>query len=114
MSININGIRGKKLELQVYLASEEPEIVAIKETKIDKYIVTNELVPGSLEYDVYRKDRWGKGGGVKLLVKRHLNSGPVNKLKNDSLSRVGAQSPLMEEFTLLEVVPTTWWTNRHN
>ena len=86
VSININGIRGKKLELQAYLASEEPEIVAIQETKIDKSIMTNELVPDSLDYDVYRKDRSGKGGGTMLLTKRHLKSAPVTKLDNDSES----------------------------
>ena len=86
VSTNINGIRGKKLELQAYLASEEPEIVAIQETKVDKSIITNELVPDDLEYDVYRKDRSGKGGGVMLIVKRHLKSAPLNKLTNDSES----------------------------
>jgi exonuclease III len=34
-SININGIRGKKLELQAYLSTENSDIVALQETKID-------------------------------------------------------------------------------
>ena len=83
VSININGIRGGKFKLQAYLASEELEIVAIQETKIDKSIMTNKLVTDSLEYDVYRKDRSGKGGGTMLLTKRHLKSAPVTKLDND-------------------------------
>ena len=34
-SININGIRGRKLKLQAYLSTENPDIVALQETKID-------------------------------------------------------------------------------
>ncbi|CAC5392724.1 unnamed protein product [Mytilus coruscus] len=45
VSININSLRGKKLELQAYLQTENPEIVALQETKIDKSITTNELIP---------------------------------------------------------------------
>ena len=33
MSININGIRGKKLELSSFLEIEDPDIIAIQETK---------------------------------------------------------------------------------
>jgi hypothetical protein len=32
-SININGIRGEKLELRAYLSTENPDIVALQETK---------------------------------------------------------------------------------
>jgi hypothetical protein len=46
MSININGIRGKKkLELSSFLEIEDPDIIAIQETKIDRNILTSELFP---------------------------------------------------------------------
>ena len=44
-SININSIRGKKLELLVLLYFHQPQIVAIQETKIDSSISTSELFP---------------------------------------------------------------------
>ena len=34
-SINVDGIRSKKLELLAYLDFHQPQIVAIQETKID-------------------------------------------------------------------------------
>ena len=68
VSININGLRGKKLELQAYLATESPDIVALQETKIDSSIKSNELIPDSLGYDIFRNDRTGKCGGTMLLV----------------------------------------------
>jgi hypothetical protein len=43
MSININGIRGKKLELSSFLEIEDPDIIAIQETKIDRNILTSEI-----------------------------------------------------------------------
>ena len=35
MSININSIRGKELELLAFLDFHQPQIVAIQDTKID-------------------------------------------------------------------------------
>ena len=64
MSININGIRGKKkLELPSFLEIEDPDIIAIQETKIDRNIFTSELFPDNFNYDVYRNDRTLNGGG---------------------------------------------------
>lgn len=72
VSININGIRGKKSELQAYLDTKKPDLVALQETKIDSSIKSNELIPDDLDYDIYRKDRNDKGGGIMLLVKTCL------------------------------------------
>ena len=47
VSININSIRGKKLELLAFLDFHQPQIVAIQETKIDSSISTSELFPKS-------------------------------------------------------------------
>ena len=77
-SININGIRGKKLELQMYLEINKPDIVAFQETKIDASITNSELFHDNLDYDVFRSDRSLKGGGVMLLIKRALNASPVS------------------------------------
>ena len=47
VSININSIRGKKLELLAFRDFHQPHIVAIQETKIDSSITTSELFPES-------------------------------------------------------------------
>ena len=45
ISMNINSIRGKKLELLAFLDFHQPHVVAIQETKIDSSIATSELFP---------------------------------------------------------------------
>jgi exonuclease III len=81
MTININSIRGKKLELQTLLDTSKPHIVAIQETKIDNSISSDEIIPQDLEYDVYRNDRTIGGGGVMLLIKKELHSMPLQSLE---------------------------------
>jgi exonuclease III len=84
MSININGIRGKKLELSSFLEIEDPDIIAIQETNIDRNILTSELFQDNINYDVYRNDRTLNGGGVILLVNKTYNSMPLYNLENGS------------------------------
>ena len=43
ISININSIRGKKLELLAFLDFHQPHVVAIQETKIESSVATSEL-----------------------------------------------------------------------
>ena len=50
--ININSIRGKKLELLAFPDFHQPQIVAIQETNIDSSISTSELFPESCPYNV--------------------------------------------------------------
>ena len=85
-AININGLRGKKAELQAYLDTYNIDVVALLETKFDFSVKTNELIPDSLGYDTYRKDRTGKAGGTMLLVNKTLKSAPFTKLNNKSES----------------------------
>ena len=86
VSININSIRGKKLELLAFLDFHQPQIVAIQETKIDSSISTLELFPESCSYNVYRKDRTLDGGGVMLLIHKDISHIPITELENDSES----------------------------
>ena len=53
-SININSIRGKKLELLAFIDFRQSQILAIQETKIDNSILTSELFPESFPFSVYR------------------------------------------------------------
>ena len=56
ISMNINSIRGKKLELLAFLDFHQPHVVAIQETKIDSSIATSELFPETCPNGVYRKE----------------------------------------------------------
>ena len=73
VSITINSIRGKKLELLAFLDFRQPQIVVIQETKIDSSISTSELFPESCPYNVYRKDGTLDGGGVMLLIHKDIS-----------------------------------------
>ena len=86
VSININSIRGKKLELLAFLDFHQLQIVAIQETKIDSSISTSELFPESCPYNVYRKDRTLDGGDVMLLIHKDISHMPITELENDSES----------------------------
>ena len=64
ISMNINSIRGKKLELLAFLDLHQPHVVAIQETKIDSSVATSELFPETCPYSVYRKRQkypWWRG-----------------------------------------------------
>ena len=78
-SLNINSIRGKKLELLAFFDFHQPHVVAIQETKIDSSIATSELFPETCSYSVYRKDRKIHGGGV-------MSHMPITELENESES----------------------------
>ena len=85
-SININSIRGKKLELLAFIDLHEPQIVAIQETKIDSSISSSELFPETFPYSVYMKDRTLDGGGVMLLIHKDIPHMPITELENKSES----------------------------
>ena len=86
ISMNINSIRGKKLELLAFLDFHQPHVVAIQETKIDSSIATSELFPETCPYSVCGKDRNIHGGGVMLLVHKDISHMPITELENDSES----------------------------
>ena len=86
VSLNINGIKGKKLELLAFLDYHKPDIVAIQETKIDGSISTSELFHDSCPYNAYRKDMNLHGGGVILLIHKEIPHMPLTELENDSES----------------------------
>ena len=84
--MNINSIRGKKLELLAFLDFHQQHVVAIQETTIDSSIATSEHFPEACPYSVYRKDRNIHGSGVMLLVHKDISHMPVTELENDSES----------------------------
>ena len=84
ISMNINSIRGKQLELLAFLDLHQPHVVAIQETKIDSSVATSELFPETCPYSVYRKDKNIHGGVVMLLVHKGISYMPITELENDS------------------------------
>ncbi|KAJ8029979.1 hypothetical protein HOLleu_29537 [Holothuria leucospilota] len=86
VSININGLRGKKLDLQTILSESNPDVVALQETKIDSTVTNTELIPPCLEYEIFRNDRTLRGGGTMLLIKNHLSPTQVNFIADGSES----------------------------
>ena len=86
ISMNINNIRCKKLELLAFLDFHQSHVVAIQETKIDSSIATSELLPETCPYSVYRKDWNIHGGGLMLLVHKDISHMPITELENDSES----------------------------
>ena len=86
ISMNINSIRGTKLELLAFPDFHQTYVVAIQETKIDSSIATSELFPETCPYSVYRKDINIHGGRVMLLVHKDISHMPITELENNSES----------------------------
>ena len=76
ISISIDSIRGKKLDLMAFLEVHQPHVVAIQETKIDSSVATSELFPETCQYKVFKKDRHLHGGGVFLSSIRTFRTCP--------------------------------------
>ena len=83
VSMNINSIRGKKLELSAFLDFHQSHVVAIPETKIDSSIATSELFPETCQYSLYRKDRNLHGGRVLLFVHEDIQHMPITELESN-------------------------------
>ena len=81
ISLNINSVRGTKLDLLALLDVHIPHIVAILETKIDSSIPTSELFPETCPYNIFRKDRNLHGGGVMLLIHKDIPYMPLSELE---------------------------------
>ena len=70
-SFNARSIVNRHLDLQAYVTLVNPDFIAITETWLDNNIDDNELLPNC--YNIYRKDRESRGGGVLLAVKSNIS-----------------------------------------
>lgn len=66
-SFNARSIVNKRLDLQAHVTLVNADFIAITETWLHNNIDYNELLPDS--YNIHRKDRESRGGGVLLAVK---------------------------------------------
>ena len=71
MITNTNSLKGKKLELAGLIDTLRPHILIIMETKLFNRIASNETFPDS--YNVIRRDRNSKGGGVFITTSNELD-----------------------------------------
>ena len=64
---NARSLKNQLRNFQSYVYSNDFDVIAITETWLTKHIYTNELLPCG--YNVLRKDKSGRGGGVLLAFK---------------------------------------------
>ena len=69
-SLNARSIVKKRTELQAVVATKELDIIAITETWLNPEIMDQEIL--SSDYNIYRRDRLGKGGGVLLALRDNI------------------------------------------
>ena len=68
ISFNARSLCNKLVELQYVLSSNEIDVACITETWLSNYISNSVIVPVT-DFNIYRKDRDGRGGGVCIIVK---------------------------------------------
>lgn len=71
----MRSILQKRTELCSYLDNTNCDVLALTETWLYPDITNNEVLPDCCNFAIYRKDRTSKrGGGVLLVVKKHIPS----------------------------------------
>lgn len=82
-SWNLDGLRGRKLELVDILNRLEIDVMAIQETKLSE--ASRISIP---DYDIYRQDRDNNGGGVALAIKKCIDHYPLQRLQTRNIEAV--------------------------
>jgi len=86
LSVNINSLRGKTLQILDLIHMEHPDIVMCQETKIDQHVLSSELFPDS--FTIFRKDRNLTGGGVCIALKKSIQAVQCHDLDVDGLEAI--------------------------
>ncbi|XP_068674424.1 uncharacterized protein [Montipora foliosa] len=104
-SLNINKLTTHLDELKIFLVSNDIDVLAINETKLNEYITDNEVSISG--YDIVRRDRttYG-GGGVCFYVKKSINFSVRNDLCMGSLENlcIEIRKPRSKSF-----IVATWY-----
>ena len=79
---NCRSLYSNMIEFRKFISQSNAHIICLTETWLK---LTDTLKLHS--YNIYRKDRFGKGGGVAILVSKSLTSRPHNnfQVSNDAL-----------------------------
>ena len=80
MSVNVNGLRSKKLDICELLDTANPDILLCQETRVDHTVYSSEIFPDG--YSVFRRDRDLHGGGVCIVVSNKLQATRCHDLEN--------------------------------
>ena len=64
---NCNSIRNKTHYLDTLIKAHDPLIIVLTETQLDQTVIDNEL--NMHNFDIFRRDRPSKGGGVLIAIK---------------------------------------------
>ena len=80
LNINCQGIRNKISEFKSLLSYTKPDIVCGTESWLSKEVRSSEIFPS--DYQVFRNDRDGIGGGVFILVKINLIAIEIENVSN--------------------------------
>ena len=104
-SLNINKLTTHLDELKIFLVSNDIDVLAFNETKLNEYITDNEVSISG--YDIVRRDRttYG-GGGVCFYVKKSINFSVRNDLCMGSLENlcIEIRKPRSKSF-----IVATWY-----
>lgn len=71
LNMNCRSILNKSTELEGIILAHDPSILLLTETWLNDSIFDSEFVPA--DFNVFRKDRGARGGGVCILFKNSLN-----------------------------------------
>ena len=69
LSVNINGLRGKRADFEILLHDNKPDIILIQEPMLDGSVSNCELFPPCFSIP-NRKDRDEHEGGVLIAYRR--------------------------------------------
>lgn len=116
MYTNVDGLITSKLELQDFIKEKEPMIVCLTETKLNEAI----KLEINKNYDIWRKDRMGKGGGgVMIMTKKELTVKVVEYGEGKAeIAKVNVETKNKERLTIITayVPPRTnsWCKEEHD
>jgi hypothetical protein len=68
--VNICSLKNKVHEINNLLVTEDIHILTISETHLDN--IFDDTVVAIHGYNIYRKDRNAKGGGVAVVIQNHI------------------------------------------
>lgn len=71
LSLNARSIVNKTDSLELLLLSYDPHLVVLTETWLHEGIRDDEIIPPG--YQLLRRDRGSRGGGVAVIAKSHIN-----------------------------------------
>ena len=98
LDVNFQLASAKRAEIPNLLDSLKPDVILGTETWLDPSISNSEILPSL--YNVYRKDRGGKGGAVLIAVRNTLDSSAAPELEVEDCELLWIRVKLKGRCTL--------------